>query len=161
LVSMLNIAISPIYTSPLSSTTDASAITCTEHPLVQRPQFRAPTCRHSPAASPCCTAAPLSTRWHTQRWDLVVVSCVFLGAHCGKLTLYDSINRAALLAKTAVDALCHVDVVSCCPPAAVHTLLGLNRDSLRRADGLAELAGNAALLSCRVSSQSVLASEAG
>ena len=82
-------------------------------------------------------------------------------AHSVQLTLYNSVDRAALLAKTAVDALCHVDVVACCPPAAVHALLRLNCDTLRRADGLAELAGDAALLSCRVPSQGVLASEAG
>jgi hypothetical protein len=77
------------------------------------------------------------------------------------LTLDNGVNGAALLAKTAVDALGHVDVVACGPPAAVHTLLGLNCDSLRRADSFAELAGNAALFSCWVPSESVFASEAG
>ena len=78
-----------------------------------------------------------------------------------KHTLNNGINRAGLLAETAVDALCHIDVVACGPPAAVHTLLGLNCDGLRRADGLAELASNAALLACGVPSESVFASEAG
>lgn len=76
-------------------------------------------------------------------------------------TLHNGIYRAALLAETAVDALCHVNVVARCPPAAIHALLGLDCDSLRRADGFAELAGDAALLSCWIPSQSMLASEAG
>jgi len=92
-------------------------------------------------------------------WSSLVTSSSY--AWCVKLTLYDGVDRAALLAQTAVDALCHVDVVSCCPPAAVHTLLSLDCDGLRRADGFTELAGDATLLSCWVPSQSVLASEAG
>ena len=65
------------------------------------------------------------------------------------------------MAETAVDALGHIDIVACGPPAAVHTLLGLDSDSLRRADGFAELAGNAALLASRVPPQGVLTTEAG
>ena len=79
----------------------------------------------------------------------------------GEHTLDNGINRARLLAETAVDALCHIDIVACGPPAAVHTLLGLDCDSLRRADSFAELASNAALLASRVPSQGVLATEAG
>jgi hypothetical protein len=78
-----------------------------------------------------------------------------------RLTLDNCIDGAALLAKTAVDALGHVDIVARGPPAAIHTLLGLNCDSLGRADSFAEFASNAALFSCWVSSESVLASEAG
>lgn len=79
----------------------------------------------------------------------------------GAFTLYNSVHRAALLAKTAVDALGHIDVVARGPPATIHTLLGLNCNGLRRADSFAQLASNASLLSCWVSSESVLASEAG
>jgi hypothetical protein len=82
-------------------------------------------------------------------WDLI--------AH----TLYNGVNRAALLAKTTVNALGHVDIVACGPSATIHTLLSLNRDGLRRANSFAQLASNAALLSCWVASKSVLASEAG
>lgn len=42
---------------------------------------------------------------------------------------------------SAVDALGHVDVVPGRPPRAVLARLGLDRDSLSRADGFAELAG--------------------
>jgi hypothetical protein len=78
-----------------------------------------------------------------------------------RLTLNDSIYRTALLAQTAVDALRHINIVACGPPATVHALLGFDCDGLGRADGFAELAGNAALFSGWVPSQGVLASEAG
>lgn len=67
-------------------------------------------------------------------------------------TFNNGIHRTALLAKTAVDALGHVDIVSRGPPAAIHTLFCLNRDSLSWTDGFAKLAGNATLLSSGISS---------
>lgn len=76
-------------------------------------------------------------------------------------TLNNGIDRATLLAETAVNALGHVDVVSRSPPATIHTLFSLDCDSLSWANGLAELAGNATLLASRITSQSMLASEAG
>ena len=77
------------------------------------------------------------------------------------LTLHNGVNRATLLAQAAVDTLGHIDIVASRPPASVHTLFSLNGDGLRRTDSLAKLAGNAALLACRIASQRVLASEAG
>lgn len=68
-----------------------------------------------------------------------------------KLTLYDGINWAALLAITAVDTLCHINVISGCSSAAVFTFFGLNGNGLRGADGFAELAGDAAFLARGVS----------
>jgi hypothetical protein len=65
------------------------------------------------------------------------------------------------LAETAVDALGHVDIITSGPPATVHALFSLDCDGLRRADGFAELASNATLLTRGIPSQSVLASEAG
>ena len=79
---------------------------------------------------------------------------------CGH-TLNNGVDWAALLAETTVDALGHVNVITCGPPATVHTLLSLDCDGLRRADGFAQLASNATLLTRGVPSQSVLASEAG
>lgn len=78
-----------------------------------------------------------------------------------KRTLDNGIDGAALLAETAVDALCHINVITRSPPAAVHALLGLDCNGLRRANSLAELASNAALFTSGVPSQGVLASEAG
>lgn len=101
------------------------------------------------------------SRWRTRHWGLYIVSNLTLHVRLCHLTLDNGVNRARLLAETAVDALCHVNVVARCPPAAVHALLGLDCDGLRRADGLAELAGNAALLAGGVPSQGVLATEAG
>lgn len=73
--------------------------------------------------------------------------------------LHDSIDGARLLAEAAVDALCHVDVVAGGAAGAVGALLSLNGDGLRRANGLAQLAGDAALLARRVAPQGVLAPE--
>lgn len=75
-------------------------------------------------------------------------------------TFHDGVHGAALLAETAVDALGHVDIVSGSTPAAIFTLLGLDGDGLSGADGLAQLAGNAALLTGRVAAKGVLATEA-
>lgn len=78
-----------------------------------------------------------------------------------KLTLNNSIHGAALLAVTAVNALGHVDIVTGRPAASVHTLFRLNSDSLGRADGLAELAGNAAFLAGGIATQGMLTAETG
>ena len=75
-------------------------------------------------------------------------------------TLDDGIHGARLLAEPAVDALCHVDVVPSGTPAAVLALLRLDGDGLRGADGLAQLASDAALLTRGVATQDVLAAEA-
>jgi hypothetical protein len=77
------------------------------------------------------------------------------------LTLYNGIDGAALLAQSAVDAFGHVNVVARRSPTAIHTLLGLDRDSLRRADGFTKLAGDATLFTRGIPSQGVLAPEAG
>lgn len=65
------------------------------------------------------------------------------------------------LTESAVDALGHVDVVASGTPAAIGTLLCLNSDRLGGADGLAQLAGDAALLAAGIASEGVLATEAG
>jgi hypothetical protein len=86
-----------------------------------------------------------------------------ISGYCGKqaerhmdtkekpLAFYDSINGAAFLAQPAVDALGHVDVISRCPSAPIHTLFGFDSDGLRRTNCLAELASNATLLACGIS----------
>src|SRR5260370_22325744 len=59
--------------------------------------------------------------------------------------LDDSVDRAGLLAEPAIDAFDHVDVVTRRPAGAVVAPgSGFDRDGLRRADRLAELAGDAA-----------------
>ena len=83
-----------------------------------------------------------------------------LGTELKVGTLDDRIHRARLLAKATVDAFRHVDVVPCGATGAVFSLLGLDGDCLRRADGLAELAGDASLFACRVAAQGVFPSEA-
>src|ERR1041384_7097446 len=71
------------------------------------------------------------------------------------------IDRACLLAEAAIDTLHHIDVVACGPARAVIAPRPrLDSDRLRRADRLAELAGDAALLAVRIAPQRVLAAEA-
>src|SRR6185369_3014634 len=70
-------------------------------------------------------------------------------------------DRARLLAQTAIDALHHVDVVARgAAGAVVAARARLDGDRLRRADGLAQLAGDAALFAVRIAAQRVLAAKA-
>src|SRR4051794_12748878 len=74
--------------------------------------------------------------------------------------LHDGIDRAALLAKAAEDALREVDVVACGAPRAVGALLGLDRDGERRTHRFTQLAGDAALLAIRIAPQRMQSAEA-
>lgn len=74
--------------------------------------------------------------------------------------LDDGIHGAGLLAEAAVDTLGHVDVIAGGPAAAIISWLSLDGDGLGSADGLAELARNAALLPGWVPAQCVLPTEA-
>ena len=75
--------------------------------------------------------------------------------------LYNGIHRACLLTEPTVDALCHVNVVSCRSPATISSCLCLNRDSLRRTNGLTQFACNTPLLSIWIAPEGVLAAETG
>src|ERR1700751_4185657 len=75
--------------------------------------------------------------------------------------LDDGIDRAGLLAQTAVDAFDHVDVVARgAARAVVAARTRLDGDRLGRTDRLAQLAGDAALLAVGIAAQRVLAAEA-
>src|SRR5262249_40270033 len=59
----------------------------------------------------------------------------------------DGIHRTGLLAQPAIDAFDHVDIVAGgTARAVIAAWTGLDGDGLRRADRLAQLAGDAALL---------------
>ena len=73
--------------------------------------------------------------------------------------LNDGIYGTGFLAETAENALSHVDVVLGGPPGAVGSGLGLDLDGEGGTVGFAELAGDAALFTCGVASERVLASE--
>src|SRR3982750_580332 len=76
-------------------------------------------------------------------------------------SLDDGIDRTGFLAQAAIDAFHHVDVVAHgAAGAVVPTRTGLDSDRLRRADRLAQLAGDAALLAVRIAAQRMLAAEA-
>merc|ERR1719184_720727 len=81
---------------------------------------------------------------------------VGLGGELKVGTLHDGVDRASLLTESAVDALCHVDVVAGCPAGAVRALLSLDGDGLGRANSLAKLARDATLLAGRIPAQCVL-----
>ena len=136
-------------------------ITGRVHRHGQPRQSQAPTCLRLPTASPYCTTAPPSTQWRILHWELHAVSIKSLHGPVLPLTLHNGIDRAALLTQTAVNALGHINVVTSCPSAAVHTLLGFNGDGLRRANGLAKLTSNATLFSGGLPSKRVLSSETG
>src|SRR4029077_5882754 len=71
------------------------------------------------------------------------------------------IDRTGFLAQSAIDALHHVDVVTHgAPGAVVAARAGLDGDRLRRADRLAQLAGDAAFFAVGIAAQRVLATEA-
>src|ERR1700681_2042265 len=74
--------------------------------------------------------------------------------------LHDGIDRTGLLAEAAGDALEEVDVVACRATRSVLTDVGFDGDRERRTDRLAELAGDAALLTVRVAAQCVQAAVA-
>ncbi|KMR97800.1 hypothetical protein FE65_14935, partial [Staphylococcus aureus] len=67
----------------------------------------------------------------------------------------DGVHRAALFAEAAEDALGQVDVVARRAAAAVGAHVALDGDGHRGADGLAELAGDAALFAVLVAAQCV------
>src|SRR5574341_271043 len=75
--------------------------------------------------------------------------------------LHDRVHRAGFLAEAAEDALGEVDVVARGAARAIGSLLRLDVDRERRADGLAQLAGDAALLAVRIAAQRVQAPHAG
>src|ERR1700693_5939982 len=93
---------------------------------------------------------------------LVVVE--FLAGFGGELeirSLDNGIDRAGFLAQAAIDALHHVDVVTRgAPGAVIAPRPRFDGDRLGRADRLAQLAGDAALLAIGVAPQGVLAAEA-
>merc|ERR1719391_1153724 len=94
---------------------------------------------------------------------LLVVEQLFvgLGAELKVGALHNGVHGTCLLAKSAVDALGHVDVVSGSSSGPVSALLCLNGDGLSRADGFAEFAGDASLLSAGVTPQSVFPTKPG
>src|SRR4029077_5251213 len=76
-------------------------------------------------------------------------------------SLDDGIDRARLLAQTAINAFPHVDVVARrAARAIIAARSGLDGDRLRRADRFAQLAGNATLFAVGIAAQRVFATEA-
>src|SRR5712671_3756074 len=98
-----------------------------------------------------------------QQSVLVVVELLArLGRELEVGPLDDGIDRAGLLAQPAVDALHHVDVVAGgAARAVVAAGTRLDGDGLGRADRLAQLAGDAALLPIGITPERMLATEAG
>src|SRR4029079_3232807 len=97
-----------------------------------------------------------------EQFRLVIIEFLAgLGREFEIRSLDDGVDRAGFLAQAAIDAFHHVECVAHgAPCAVVAARAGLDRDRLRRADRLAELAGDAALLAVWVAAQRVLAAEA-
>src|SRR6185503_19337866 len=74
--------------------------------------------------------------------------------------LDDRVDGASFLAEAAVNALEEINVVARGAARAIVTDVALDRDRERRTHGLAELAGDAALLAVRVTAQRVQTAEA-
>src|SRR5712691_13037884 len=73
----------------------------------------------------------------------------------------DGVDRAGLLAKPAIDAFDHIDVVARgAARAVIASRPGLDGDGLGGANRLAQLAGDAALLAVGIAAQRVLAAKA-
>src|SRR5581483_3146027 len=93
---------------------------------------------------------------------LVVIELLAgLGGELEIGALDDGVDRAGLLAHAAIDALDHVDVVAGgAAGAVVAARARLDGDRLRRADRLAQFAGDAALLAVGVAALRMLTAEA-
>src|SRR5579863_9664411 len=96
-----------------------------------------------------------------EQFRLVIVEFLArLGREFEVRSLDDGIDGTGLLAQPAVDAFHHVDVVAHgAAGAVVAARAGLDGDGLRRADRLAQLAGDAALLAVGITAQRMLAPE--
>src|SRR6185312_15018735 len=93
---------------------------------------------------------------------LVVVKLLArLGSELEIRSLNDGVDWTGLLAEAAINTFYHVDVVARgAARAVVAARLGLDGDGLRRADRLAELAGDAAFLAVGIAAQRMLAAKA-
>jgi hypothetical protein len=75
--------------------------------------------------------------------------------------LNNGVYWARFLAKSAVNALGHINIVTRRAARAIRAGLGLNGNGTGRADGFTKLAGNATLLTGFVATESVLTTETG
>ena len=76
-----------------------------------------------------------------------------------KLTFDNGVDWAAFLTESTVDALCHINVVSCGSSASIFTFFRLDCDCLGWADSFAQLAGDAPLFTSGIAAQSMLATK--
>jgi len=83
-----------------------------------------------------------------------VISMLEIGAFDNR------IHRAGFLTEAAIDAFCHIDIVARGAAAAVIARFSIDCDRLCRADGFAQLTGNATLFAIGVAAQRMLATEA-
>src|ERR1700733_3301815 len=101
---------------------------CTARPLSPLQPTPAPTCHHWPVASPCYTVAPLWSQWRIQHLDLVTSVNHAMLLRKRTPTFNNRIDRTTFLAKAAIDAFCHINIISCCPSATIFSLLCFDCD---------------------------------
>src|SRR3546814_12240108 len=75
------------------------------------------------------------------------------------MRLHNRIDRARLFAKTAVNALEQIDVVTRGAATAVRALFGIDGDRQRRSNRLAQFAGDATLFAIGIAAQRLQAAE--
>ena len=92
------------------------------HPFVNFSQFQIPTCHHLLIISLCRKKLFSSLSGKLKIWPLD-----------------DGINWAGFLTKTAINTLCHIDIISSCTPATVIPGFSINCNCLSRTDRFAEL----------------------
>mmetsp|Transcript_26108 Transcript_26108/g.48685 ORF Transcript_26108/g.48685 Transcript_26108/m.48685 type:complete len:262 (-) Transcript_26108:66-851(-) len=85
---------------------------------------------------------------------------VSLGCKFKVWAFNDGIHGTCFLAKSTIDALCHIDIVTSGSTSSVLTGFRFNGDGLSGANGLTEFAGDATFISCWVSSQRMLSTKA-
>lgn len=147
-----------MYNASLFASSLDSPVTCPPHVML-RERNLLPVRRIGPGN---CRKLRLPLVSIRQQLLLVVEQLLpRLGGILGVRALHNGVHGTRLLAEAAVDALGHVDIVSCRPARSILTLLGFNGDGLGRADGFAQFAGDAALFASGVAAQGVLTTEPG
>jgi hypothetical protein len=94
---------------------------------------------HSSIASPCCRAIPRGFQLRIQNSGPGLLKAKHLNTKAGIIFYFwfftnfnNRVNWTSLLTKAAINALCHIDVVSGGPATSVRSLLGFDGNGLYR-----------------------------
>jgi len=123
-------------------------------------RFQLPSDRRCQGASACCRAIQCGIQWRTQSWGLPQWHRRGKppGRSRSRCTLTQQGSGSRGLRKKHLG---HVNVVTGGTAGTIRAGLGFNGDGLGRADCLAQLASNAALLTRLVTAEGMLPTETG